>query len=50
MSNQNPIRFRSNTPGDATLVMKFGGTSVGTPEAMAQVVEITRHSRQDWQR
>ena len=31
-----------------TLVMKFGGTSVGTPEAMAQVVEITAGARQDW--
>jgi aspartate kinase len=37
-------------PADAILVMKFGGTSVGTPDAMAQVVEITRRSRQDWPR
>ena len=33
-----------------TLVMKFGGTSVGTPEAMAQAVEIVRCSAQDWPR
>jgi aspartokinase/homoserine dehydrogenase 1 len=37
-------------PDDPILVMKFGGTSVGTPGAMAQVVEITRRSRQDWPR
>ncbi len=30
------------------LVMKFGGTSVGTPPAMAQAVEIVRQARQDW--
>jgi len=30
------------------LVMKFGGTSVGTPQAMAQAVEIVRQARQDW--
>jgi aspartokinase/homoserine dehydrogenase 1 len=34
----------------ATLVMKFGGTSVGTAEAMAQAVEIVRSTRQDWPR
>lgn len=33
-----------------TLVMKFGGTSVGTPEAMAQSVEIVRQTRRDWPR
>jgi bifunctional aspartokinase / homoserine dehydrogenase 1 len=38
------------TPGAATLVMKFGGTSVGSPQAMTQVVEITRRTRQDWPR
>ena len=31
-----------------TLVMKFGGTSVGTAPAMAQVVEIVRQNRADW--
>jgi bifunctional aspartokinase / homoserine dehydrogenase 1 len=33
-----------------TLVMKFGGTSVGTPESMAQAVEIVRQSLADWPR
>ena len=33
-----------------TLVMKFGGTSVGTPQAMAQTVEIVRQSRSKWPR
>jgi len=30
------------------LVMKFGGTSVGTSEGMAQVVDIISHTRTDW--
>ncbi len=33
-----------------TLVMKFGGTSVGTPEAMRQAVEIVCRARQEWPR
>jgi bifunctional aspartokinase / homoserine dehydrogenase 1 len=33
-----------------TLVMKFGGTSVGTPESMAQAVEIVRQSLAGWPR
>ncbi len=37
-------------PAPRTLVMKFGGTSVGTPEAMAQSVEIVRQTRQEWPR
>ena len=32
------------------LVMKFGGTSVGTEVAMRQVVQIIAASRQDWPR
>jgi len=32
------------------LVMKFGGTSVGSAEAMAQAVEIVRRTRSDWPR
>ena len=32
----------------STLVMKFGGTSVGTPQAMAQAVENIRQSRKNW--
>ncbi|MEW5870205.1 MAG: aspartate kinase [Chloroflexota bacterium] len=35
-------------PPEPLLVMKFGGTSVGTPEAMHQVVEIVRQSRSNW--
>ena len=30
------------------LVMKFGGTSVGTVDAMAQVVQIIKAARHDW--
>jgi aspartate kinase len=33
-----------------TLVMKFGGTSLGTPEAMAQAVEIVRRASAEWPR
>ncbi|GAP13356.1 aspartate kinase [Longilinea arvoryzae] len=32
-----------------TLVMKFGGTSVGTPAAMTQVVRIVRSEKPRWQ-
>jgi aspartokinase/homoserine dehydrogenase 1 len=30
------------------LVMKFGGTSVGSPEAFAQVAQITRQAYEEW--
>lgn len=30
------------------LVMKFGGTSVGSPSAFAQVAQITRQAYEDW--
>ena len=33
-----------------TLVMKFGGTSVGSSEAVQQVVEIVRSAKLDWPR
>lgn len=36
------------TPG--TLVMKFGGTSVGTPEAMAQAARIVQSTLPAWPR
>lgn len=32
-----------------TLVMKFGGTSVGTPDAMRQVVSIITTEKKNWQ-
>jgi aspartokinase/homoserine dehydrogenase 1 len=32
-----------------TLVMKFGGTSVGSPEALQNVARIVRNAQQDWQ-
>lgn len=35
---------------EKTLVMKFGGTSVGTPDAIVQVANIVRQARQDWSR
>lgn len=31
-----------------TLVMKFGGTSVGSPAAIQQCAEIIRHQKQSW--
>ncbi len=33
---------------EKTLVMKFGGTSVGSADAIQQVVEIVRAERNDW--
>jgi len=33
-----------------TLVMKFGGTSVGTPDAMSQAAQIVVVARRDWPR
>jgi bifunctional aspartokinase / homoserine dehydrogenase 1 len=36
--------------GHRLLVMKFGGTSVGTEAAMRQVVQIVAAARQDWPR
>jgi len=33
-----------------TLVMKFGGTSVGTPDAMRQVVSIVTTEKKHWER
>ncbi|NMC52783.1 MAG: aspartate kinase [Chloroflexi bacterium] len=35
-------------PKQETLVMKFGGTSVGSADAMAQVVEIALQARKSW--
>ncbi len=39
-----------NTSRQKTLVMKFGGTSVGSVEAVTQVVGIVQKSMQDWPR
>ncbi len=36
--------------GTRTLVMKFGGTSVGSPEAMAQVARLVARYREEWPR
>ena len=33
-----------------TLVMKFGGTSVGSAEALKQAIQIIRDAKQDWDR
>ena len=41
---------RLNLPDKKTLVMKFGGTSVGTPEAMNQAVTIVRQTHLEWPR
>lgn len=45
-----PVVDRKNDPEKRTLVMKFGGTSVGTAEAMGQTIEIVRQSRETWPR
>jgi len=41
---------RKNSPERRTLVMKFGGTSVGSADAMTKTVEIIGKSRQTWPR
>lgn len=38
------------TPNQPTLVMKFGGTSVGSASAIAQAVQIIAKERADWPR
>ncbi|HMR97705.1 MAG TPA: aspartate kinase [Anaerolineales bacterium] len=35
---------------DKTLVMKFGGTSVGSADALTRAVEIIRDAKRDWAR
>lgn len=40
----------SKNTSPSTLVMKFGGTSVGTPEAMTQVVSNIYQSQKEWDR
>ena len=32
-----------------TLIMKFGGTSVGSVEAIQQVIKIALTAKEDWQ-
>ena len=39
-----------NDQAHRTLVMKFGGTSVGSQSAMGQMAAIVRDSRQEWPR
>lgn len=40
----------SQSSPQKTLVMKFGGTSVGSVEAMTQVIDIVRQGMKDWSR
>jgi aspartokinase/homoserine dehydrogenase 1 len=42
------MEMTSSLTGKGTLVMKFGGTSVGTPKAMRQVVSIVKNERLRW--
>jgi len=46
MSQSNPVPSQP----ERTLVMKFGGTSVGSPEAMAMAVKIVQDTQRDWPR
>ncbi len=39
-----------NRASSPTLVMKFGGTSVGTPDAMAKAAQIVKEARAEWPR
>ena len=40
----------TNPQGQKLLVMKFGGTSIGTVDAMAQAVQIICNTHRDGQR
>lgn len=44
------VKNSAGQPASGPLVMKFGGTSVGTAEAMARVVGIVRQTRAEWPR
>ena len=37
-------------PGQKTLVMKFGGTSVGSVDALISATQIIRDAKKDWDR
>lgn len=47
---QNGNGRKPASPHPRTLVMKFGGTSVGTAEAMRQAVAIIAHAAREWDR
>lgn len=40
---------KEKSPSQGTLVMKFGGTSVGSVKAMTRAVQIVRNTKADWQ-
>jgi bifunctional aspartokinase / homoserine dehydrogenase 1 len=42
------VNINRNSSKIPTLVMKFGGTSVGSPNAMRQVIEIISSNHSDW--
>ena len=44
------LPLSSPSPAGPTLVMKFGGTSVGSPAAIAQAAEIVRSTLPKWPR
>jgi aspartokinase/homoserine dehydrogenase 1 len=50
MVDKSSMNVKGQPAAPETLVMKFGGTSVGSPEAMEQVVEIVRNCRPEWPR
>ena len=47
MASQNKKKNRSD---QRTLILKFGGTSVGSPEAMQQAAHIIQNERDNWER
>jgi aspartate kinase len=49
MTHQKNSTIQTKQPAP-TLVMKFGGTSVGTPEAMRQAAQIVIEAQRDWPR
>jgi len=48
--NRDKAQAMNQTMKNKTIVMKFGGSSVGSTEGLAQVVEITSAARREWGR
>jgi aspartate kinase len=42
------MKKQSKTSLSRILVMKYGGTSIGSPEAMAAAADIVAHERENW--
>ena len=50
MAGRSKAKLPAVESAPRTLIMKYGGTSVGTPQAMREVVEIVRTTHVEWPR